>query len=188
MVYANDMEPENAPRDYFPGYCEENIHRLLGGPDFLDRPACALIVSNRDRRVAVFRQKSPGGGPVVWDYHVVAVARSGYAIVVYDFDTVLPFPAPFAEYMETSFPADVPRSLAPLFRRIPAPEYRSILVSDRSHMRDAHGQWRTPPPSWPAPGAGSGRRSNLMDLIDMSIPVPGIVLDRERLLRPDSWC
>ena len=93
----------------------------------------------------------------------------------------LPFPCPLAMYLRRSFPVRIPYApLARNFRLVEAQAYLASLVSDRSHMLDAAGNWLAPPPRWPAPGEGSGKSPNLMEFIDMRKPCPGRVLDWRR--------
>ncbi|MBP7095024.1 MAG: hypothetical protein KBC36_02920 [Spirochaetia bacterium] len=161
-------------------YCEENVHRLLGRPELAGRPAWALVVSNADRVVPMLRQLAgqPPDGLVLWDYHVVALvadARSGARVL--DLDAMLGFPLPLKAWLRSSFAPRTPPRLRPRFRLIPAEDYLAGLVSDRSHMLNADGSWKAPPPSWPAPGADSGRPNTLLDWVDLEKPGPGLVTD-----------
>jgi len=63
-------------------YCEENAYLLikrLVEEEEEGAEAWAVFVSNRERVVPIWRQRAarrdPGGAPVLWDYHVFAVAR-----------------------------------------------------------------------------------------------------------------
>ncbi len=153
------------------------------------RKAWGLFISNPGRSVAMGCQKTDPDGIIVWDYHVVALvesdARDGRdRILVCDSDSVLPFPCPLAMYLRRSFPVRIPSRLSPEFRLVEAQAYLASLVSDRSHMLDAAGNWLAPPPRWPAPGEGSGKSPNLMEFIDMRKPCPGRVLGLEEMTDP----
>ena len=50
--------------------------------------------------------------------------------------------------------------------------YREVLATDRSHMLDASGHYRVPPPPWPAIGTGT----NLMRLVDLDDPIAGEIV------------
>ena len=161
-------------------YCEENVLRLLGRPELAGRPAWALVVSNRDRSVAMAGQLAgrPPDGLVVWDYHVAAlVADPADGALVLDLDTTFGFPLPLKVWLAASFPPELEARLRPRFRLIPAADYLVLLVSDRSHMRNPDGSWKAPPPPWPAPGSGSGRPNTLMDWVDLEKAGPGLVTD-----------
>lgn len=165
-------------------YCEENVHRLLARAELDGRPAWALVMSNADRALPMLRQLAgqPPDGFVLWDYHVVALVadrRSGARVL--DLDTTLGFPAPLRAWLKASFPARTTARLAPRFRLMPAADYLESLVSDRSHMRNADGSWKAPPPPWPAPGSGSGRPNTLLAWVDLEKPGPGLVVDAAEL-------
>jgi hypothetical protein len=70
------------PSLYTPYYCEENVYLLVEAlrytPGVLATWAC--FISNEDRRAILFNQKASRqpqhqGSYVIWDYHVVAIAR-----------------------------------------------------------------------------------------------------------------
>ncbi|EAU88229.2 hypothetical protein CC1G_03901 [Coprinopsis cinerea okayama7 len=117
--------PENAV--YTRCYCEENIYLLCR--DFLSKPEIAekwnlwvLFVSNENKMAALFFQKSSRREdlPVLWDYHVILILQPrvdsdlderrelrGNASWAYDFDTRLPIPCPWEDYLEMTFPKDL---------------------------------------------------------------------------------
>jgi hypothetical protein len=166
--------------DYQAFYCEENVWRLLSGDALGAAAAWAVIVSNADHNVLVLRQRSgrPVDGLVHWDYHVFAVATDPLlGRTAIDMDSDLPFPCPLGRYLRDSFPGDAQKNVMPRFRVLKARDYAEGFVSDRSHMRRRDGSWMAPPPPWPSPGEGSGRRNNLMEWVDMGRRSPGIVYD-----------
>lgn len=175
---------ERGGLDYQAYFCEENVWRLLSRSEFASVASWAVIVSNAPRDVVLMRQVSgrPLDGLIHWDYHVFAVLTDPIAgRLALDFDSELPFPSPLSRYLEDTFPGDVQRAYEPRFRVIRGGEYISGLVSDRGHMRKADGTWIAPPPSWPAPGAGSGKPSDLMIWTDALARSPGIVYDRAHM-------
>ncbi|ORX91711.1 hypothetical protein K493DRAFT_49203 [Basidiobolus meristosporus CBS 931.73] len=100
------------------------------------------------------------------DYHVILVWK-GAASLVYDFDSILPFPCPFKEYCENTIPSAIP--LPDIFHRnyrvISAAAYLATFASDRSHMRTESG-WIKQPPTY-EPIFTQESRMNLPVFIDM---------------------
>jgi protein N-terminal glutamine amidohydrolase len=175
---------ERAGLAYQAYYCEENVWRLLGRPEFAEIATWAVIVSNARRDVVLLRQLSgrPVDGLVHWDYHVFAVAAEPITgRVALDLDSELPFPCPLSRYLEDTFPEGLPHASAPRFRIMRGSDYLRDFASDRSHMRRADGSWIAPPPSWPAPGMSSGRSSVLMDWTDVGRRQPGALYDAARM-------
>ena len=170
------MEP--APR-YWPRYCEEAVWHACDRSALDGHEACAVFVSNTDRTVAMWEQRSvPAGRPVVWDYHVFLSVRRASGWIVIDPDCRLSGESPTALYLDCSFP-DLPQELAslrPRFRVVPAAVYREAFCTDRSHMR-VQGEWLSDPPPWPAIGNGT----NLMRFVDVEDPFLGEILDIEEL-------
>eukprot|EP00899_Mesostigma_viride_P003513 jgi/Mesvir1/13162/Mv06127-RA.1 len=179
-------------------YCEENVYLLCqslaqrGLADAAMRDLYVVFISNLNRTVAVHRQRSGHGdhGRVIWDYHVICLRiplehapqnmasldRPGCAALVWDLDTTLPLPVDALEYLGKCFlaPAFERPAYRPLFRIVPAPLFRKVFSSDRSHMIRADGSWSSPPPSYPciqAPGS-TFPAHNLDGFIDMHA-VPG---------------
>jgi hypothetical protein len=166
---------------YCPCYCEENIWHLCADPHLVAEPRAAIVISNLARTVAVSCQRSAPGPdlPVVWDYHVVLAARGPQGFAIWDLDTTLGLPVPLLEYLRASFAW--PHGFAPpydaRFRVIEASRYIEVLATDRSHMRDASGRYRVPPPPWPAIGTGT----TLMRLVDVDDPIAGEVVELAEL-------
>jgi len=132
-------------------YCEENVYRLALLRERAGSVAGSVVcISNESREVALTGQRAGHGpaGLVVWDYHVIYV-EDGF---VYDLDSVLAVPSPYAEYRAATFVGGWYREherYAPVFSVIARADYLAAFSSDRSHMRDRDGSWRAPPPPWP---------------------------------------
>ncbi|NWU88709.1 NTAQ1 amidohydrolase, partial [Upupa epops] len=131
----------------------------------------AVFVSNERRAIPLWKQKSAcGNEPVVWDYHVILLhVSSEEQNVIYDLDTVLPFPCAVGKYSAEAFRPD--DSLHPEFHRkirmIRADLYLKTFASDRSHMKDANGKWQKPPPPYPCIETADSKM-NLDDFISMN--------------------
>lgn len=135
---------------YTPLFCEENIWHLARRMLQLGVAADSLQVllfSNPDKQVVMFNQRNVGEqGYVVWDYHVVLQAGE----LIYDLDSMLPFPVPVADYFRASFPNQF--SLAEMYRSqvrcIPAMAFVENFYSNRLHMQGliADDDY----PAWPA--------------------------------------
>eukprot|EP00045_Choanoeca_perplexa_P000538 m.14900 g.14900 ORF g.14900 m.14900 type:complete len:216 (-) comp10371_c0_seq1:112-759(-) len=171
-------------------FCEENVYCLLqnqlssskGRGDWL---WFAIFVSNDEQAVAIHHQR-PGTGidsMVVWDYHVVAVAlpksrttlinkcpsqRSMQHAWVYDFDTMLPFPCPFDDYVAKALApkVDTPLLVPPHLKWVPAIDYLASFSSDRSHMQDADGTWLASPPPYAPIVRGGNTLARFIDSTD----------------------
>lgn len=137
---------------YTPNYCEENIWQLCQHPDLTDVLTRVLFISSLSRNSPLhFQQSSQGEMPVWWDYHVILLASKDGHHSIYDFDTTLPFPSVAQQYLKSTF-QEVPMMKPddrPLFKIVEGDDYISSFHSDRSHMRDADGQWIFEPPTWP---------------------------------------
>ncbi|KAH6918996.1 N-terminal glutamine amidase-domain-containing protein [Coprinopsis sp. MPI-PUGE-AT-0042] len=172
-ISVEQLQPPILPATsiYTSCYCEENVYLLcksfLSTPEIASRwDVWAVFISNAEKKVALFRQKaaSKEDWPVIWDYHVVLLLQpregqddhagseptnlvrtpSSRSSWVYDFDTLLPNPCPFEEYLEMTFPASIREDYQRLaadhkptnscFRVIYAEEYLMNFASDRSHM------------------------------------------------------
>ncbi len=152
---------------YTPLFCEENIwllaERLLAEGERPERLR-VLFFSNPDKQVVLLKQRRAGEqGYVVWDYHVVLQAGG----LIYDFDTVLPFPVDAVDYFLDTFPDQT--VLAETYRTwvrwIPATTYLERFFSDRVHMRGVVAEAAFPP--WPAITPRHGRVIALSDYWDM---------------------
>lgn len=162
-----------------PFYCEENIWHLAADPVVGEAPRVVAIITNEARKVAVWQQRAgqDDEGLVVWDYHVILIAGRGEGARVWDLDSRLGAPVPFADYLVETF-RDSPKLFAPRFRLIEADEYRAKMSSDRRHMRDDRGEFMKPAPSWPCIGSGH----SLPALLDLNAPEPGRVMGLRELV------
>lgn len=154
-------------------YCEENIWQLAGNPVLSEDECVVLVITNPTRTCMLWQQRAVAPGqPLVWDYHVVLVARSAseQAWQVYDFDTRLAFPSSLDVWLKETFPrCDQWRpDFLPHFRVVPAADFHDRLVSDRSHMKTPGG-WRQPPPPWPCIGSGPSNLQRFLDFDDVFI-------------------
>jgi protein N-terminal glutamine amidohydrolase len=161
-----------------PFYCEENVWQLCQEPRFAHRPREVVFVSNPARALPMWHQRAARGRPIVWDYHVLLLARDPCEI--WDVDTLLGVPVPALEYLGESFHPGVPAEMRPLFRLVPAEIFTATFASDRSHMRRPDGSFEKPPPPWPAIGA-PGAPSNLLAFVEMEQPFLGEVLSLAEL-------
>ena len=159
---------------YTPFFCEENVWHLARHADFAAHARWVVFVSNERRQCPVWGQRAAeGGGPVVWDYHVILAvegARPGASgeveVEVVDLDCVAGPRLGLSRWLALSFPraARMPAGFQPRFRVIDAEMFVDRFASDRRHMRTATG-WRAPPPPWPPIGAGD---FNLFEFVDTS--------------------
>ncbi len=157
---------------YQPFWCEENVWHLCAeaGAPF------AVFVASTARACPMWAQRA--GDPVVWDYHVVALAPSAEGTWdVWDLDSTLGMPVPAGRWLDATFAGHdgLRAEFRPWFRVVARDELLATFASDRAHMRDAAGGWQQAPPPWPPIGAG--RPSNLMRFVDMAAPFAGEVLD-----------
>jgi protein N-terminal glutamine amidohydrolase len=156
-----------------PYYCEENVWRLAyrktrqqqQQPDTTlsslssSSSYFVVFISNACRNVPMFHQRASVAAHVAccWDYHVVLVGVAAPSttattneVVVYDLDSVLPYPCPLADYLQRSFMAtrtSVVSLLSPRFRIVSAKQFLQHFSSDRRHMFNTQTQtWNAPRP------------------------------------------
>ncbi len=157
---------------YSANFCEENIWHLCKNPALDDFSKKVLIISNSRSYCPFWFQKSPNNDETVWwNYHVILLASKSGSTLVYDFDTTLTVPISGSEYMLLTFGETVnfEADLLPCFKVLDASDYLNSFVSDRSHMRDQHGNWLSPPPHWPSIGKnGDLPLPSLMDFSQSS--------------------
>lgn len=185
-MQKDDVPEQYASTDYVPVtlsrpecmytscYCEENVWKLCEHVKIQNEGTFdhiyAVFISNERRMIPIWRQKSSRGNqPVIWDYHVILLHKSPMEqSFIYDLDTTLPFPCQFDVYVKEAFQSE--EFLKPAFWRkfrvIPADTYLKKFASDRSHMKDATGAWRMPPPPYPCIETAESKM-NLDDFICM---------------------
>uniref|UniRef100_A0A8C7Y576 Protein N-terminal glutamine amidohydrolase n=1 Tax=Oryzias sinensis TaxID=183150 RepID=A0A8C7Y576_9TELE len=119
--------------------------------------------------------KSPNDHEWFWrsvlqDYHVILLKVGVKSdSVIYDLDSVLPFPCSLRLYAAQALRSD--RNLRPEYHRklrvVPANSFLLNFASDRSHMRNSDGTWKMPPPSH-TPIFTAESKMNLDDFISMN--------------------
>ena len=170
---------------YAPFFCEENVWQLAHERAGLPGERSVVFILGEDPTrptVAVWEQRAAAGAPfVVWDYHVVLVARDAHATgwEVWDHDSTLGATVDAKTWLARSFPCVVP-GLAPRFRVVDAEELLRSFSSDRRHMRAVDGGEQRPFPPWP-PILDEERRHLLPRFIDATDPFIGELCDIVRL-------
>ncbi|KAG2382850.1 hypothetical protein C9374_004817 [Naegleria lovaniensis] len=159
-------------------YCEENIWKLcerMKTENPLELDNCYAIFLSSEKSVLPMWYQKDNGELIVWDYHVILIHKgSNSSSTVYDFDTRLPFPTSFSNYVFRSWLVtyllpNPPKRLISmindlLFRIVPAREYLETFSSDRSHMWNAEtNSYSAPPPSYPCIQGNTSTRMNLDD-------------------------
>ncbi|KAH9582035.1 Protein N-terminal glutamine amidohydrolase [Trypanosoma melophagium] len=147
---------------YASHYCEENTYKLieilLANYTVSDQDVFAVFVSNNNKKTPVWMQRLASNEnnndietPVVWDYHVFVLVTTttttGETKLVFDDDSILPYPCPAEEYVIKAFRPymHISEDYRQWFRVIPGQLYLDYFSSDRSHMDTAD----IPPPPWP---------------------------------------
>ncbi|HSI75079.1 MAG TPA: hypothetical protein VK957_04275 [Lunatimonas sp.] len=134
---------------YTANFCEENIWHLCQNSELTAFTKTVLIISNGSRNCPLWHQKSAiDQDPVRWDYHVVLLASSNSASVIYDFDSTLDLPVALKTYLHQTFRSEYANE-QPSFKAIDSNDFIHHFYSDRSHMKDGEGDWKFAPPSWP---------------------------------------
>jgi len=158
-----------APNDVslrVPCFCEENVWRLARRKLQWKAKStwCVVFVSNASQCVPMFHQKTTQvDEPCLWDYHVLLLEQDerGHFHVL-DIDSRLPYPCPLGDYLNYSFPKQVPAANAPLFRVVGASVFVEHFYSDRMHMvRDD--KWISPPPPYPCIGVTESQQGSNLD-------------------------
>ena len=172
------------PSYYASCYCEENVWRLLHDSRLEGEHPHALFIANALRSFPMWAQRSaePPSEPVLWDYHVVAVAWREEC-EVWDLDSQRSFPCSASSYLAASFPMNdrLRPEARPRFRLVPRAPFVAHFASDRSHMRAPDGTCRMPPPALPAIRT-EGETMNLWSWVDTEAPFVGEVFDLPGLL------
>jgi hypothetical protein len=141
ILKANAMSLRREAFRYTPYFCEENIWwlaRNLVDAGYDEDEIRVLLFSNPWQSVALLKQRaSVRGRPVIWDYHVVLMLRTGSVRRILDFDTQLDFDALCSDYLRNTFPVQsgLPKHCRAWVRSIPASGYLKHFYSDRAHMR-----------------------------------------------------
>ncbi|XP_018417721.1 PREDICTED: protein N-terminal glutamine amidohydrolase isoform X1 [Nanorana parkeri] len=165
VVMTPSQDPNTPPGDLLPRtdccytscYCEENVWKLCEYVrDQSERPLqefYAVFLSNEKRMIPIWKQQcGRHGEPVIWDYHVILLhVCSGGQRLIYDQDSVLPFPCPCERYIKEALQSDqnIHKDFKRKLRLIQADEFLRTFASDRSHMKDAGNKWKKPPPPYP---------------------------------------
>ncbi|KAI8367900.1 N-terminal glutamine amidase-domain-containing protein [Choanephora cucurbitarum] len=177
---------KQAELNYTANYCEENIYKLCEEiqtkrPDLLEY-FHVVFISNKNRMVPLWQQRAgrEEDHMVVWDYHVVLYfEKEGEKALVYDFDTLLPFPTPADVYATNTFKPHLVFNdrYHHAFRLIPAKVYLESFQSDRSHMLKEDGCYIAQPPSYPIISKG---QHNLDEFISMESCLYGNVFSNNQ--------
>ncbi|EKU22427.1 glutamine amidohydrolase-like protein [Nannochloropsis gaditana CCMP526] len=90
-----------------PIWMQRETGEALGNADQVEDREEAGTEGNEENKIAEF---SLNDGPILWDYHVVALLETpGGLAYVYDLDTRLePFPCPAGAYVRKAFKPDLP--------------------------------------------------------------------------------
>lgn len=130
--------------DYTYCYCEENIYKLAQKEPSITH---AVFITNASKSVPFFN--SILKDLVIWDYHVIAldVVNS----LIYDLDSRVDYPTSATNYFQTVLQID--RELSPQFERmyrcVPTKDFLDVFSSDRSHMKNLDGTFKSTPPKYP---------------------------------------
>ncbi|GLJ16219.1 hypothetical protein SUGI_0271830 [Cryptomeria japonica] len=162
-------------------YCEENVYMLCkslcsaGVATSHGSDLFVVFISNENRQIPLWHQKpSEIEGLVIWDYHVICVQKSrekDAQVLVWDLDTMLPFPVPLHQYITDAIRPSLPLypNFRRLFRVIHGPIFLCSFASDRRHMKSSEGNWIAPPPPYNCITAEDGTVHNLESFVSMSI-------------------
>ncbi|CAM9663208.1 unnamed protein product [Pylaiella littoralis] len=161
---------------YTSHYCEENTlqlcQHLLGRAQIADVQLFAVFVSNQARQVPVWHQRLADSRdePVLWDYHVLLLAKHPQGNWVYDLDSTLAFPTQAALYITHAIRNEVNMDMRfrRMFRVVPARECVDHFSSNRSHMIEQDGSYSAQPPCFaPLRGPRATTDNNLEEWISM---------------------
>ncbi|KAK1427808.1 hypothetical protein QVD17_16503 [Tagetes erecta] len=160
-------------------FCEENVYLLCkklctdGVADISD--LFVVFISNEHKHIPLWHQKAShrADGIILWDYHVICIQqrKEGKPVdLVWDLDSTLPFPSTLTSYVSDSIRPSIElfSEFQRVFRVVHAPLFLSYFASDRRHMKDAEGNWMSPPPEYNAIVAEDGTVHNLNQYIEMS--------------------
>jgi len=167
-------------------FCEENIWylaRSLIDEGIKEEDIDILFLTNKNKQIAIFKQLSAERKqPVIWDYHVILMAKIEQSHYIFDFDTRLDFITNYEFYIKNCLPNNINPLYQSQFRIIPAQIYLKQFYSDRSHMKNIIAESEFP--DYPAIGSNSEKKINLKDLfnIENNIDSTFIVHNSEQLL------
>ena len=165
---------------YCPYFCEENVWHLCQDDAVRDDAPLVVVpleerrvvfVSNDTKQVRMRHQRAGQGGVVIWDYHVVLLARGR----VWDLDCTLGMPLDVDRWLTDSFVDADDAPGAARFRVVDAADFVRTFASDRSHMVESG----HPFPSWPPIGEGM----TLMRFVDFTDAFVGEIVDAATLRR-----
>jgi hypothetical protein len=157
---------------YTPLFCEENIWQLirpLTNEGIALNSMSVVFMSNPEQKTPLRNQLAVAENElVVWDYHVILLAPRHNQVLVFDFDSRLPFGVETARYVMNTFlePLQLPDRYRIVFRKIPARHYLRQFHSDRSHMLEQISETEFPP--WPIINEFQNDRIGLHQYLDMS--------------------
>ncbi|XP_026812465.1 protein N-terminal glutamine amidohydrolase isoform X1 [Rhopalosiphum maidis] len=164
--------PQKSECMYTACYCEENIWQLAKqilelNKDTPDMKCYVIFISNYTKCVHLWNQNcSHTEGLVFWDYHVFLIVQHLDKTLVFDMDTRLPFPVPFAQYAKEAIREEFKESYSKrYFKVVDGDVYVSQFSSDRNHMIE-DGRWMSPPPPYP-PILNKEKVNNLDNFISM---------------------
>ncbi|XP_057834607.1 protein N-terminal glutamine amidohydrolase isoform X3 [Cryptomeria japonica] len=137
-------------------YCEENVYMLCkslcsaGVATSHGSDLFVVFISNENRQKS--REKDA-------------------QVLVWDLDTMLPFPVPLHQYITDAIRPSLPLypNFRRLFRVIHGPIFLCSFASDRRHMKSSEGNWIAPPPPYNCITAEDGTVHNLESFVSMSI-------------------
>lgn len=161
----------------------------LGLAEPTGRDLFVVFISNEKEQVPLWCQKASKrmDGLVIWDYHVICIQtqRNGETSthdLVWDLDSTLPFPSPLNRYCMEGFQqfSQLNLTFNRLFRVIHAPLFLCSFASDRSHMKDSHGNWYSLPPKYEPIVAEDGAVNNFDKYLRMT--AGDITTDMEALI------
>ncbi|GFT82769.1 protein N-terminal glutamine amidohydrolase [Nephila pilipes] len=173
-------------------YCEENVWKLCeyvkNNQSILLTNCYAVFISNRNQSIPLWCQKSgkDENKLVIWDYHVIFIYHfnDDKGTLVYDLDSVLPFPVPLEKYAPLTF--QIETHIQPIYHRyfrvIPAELFLRTFASDRSRMKNPDGSWIKEPPPYPCLSTPNST-NNIDDFISMEPTIAiGEVLNLKQFL------
>jgi protein N-terminal glutamine amidohydrolase len=169
-------------------FCEENIWHLtnsLISQGISENTLNILFITNSNNKIAFFNQQATAHNQaVIWDYHVILLAKIERTYHILDFDTRLPFPDDFDHYLQHSLPDKIHDEYSSQFRLIPAKVYLSHFNSDRSHMKNVIPD--TLFPTYPAIQSNNRNKIKLTDLFNHNKTISNtlIIQDKNQLV---SW-